>query len=156
MLISQAYIYADKFWMRLLCDLARLENKEVPVIACAVSLDHKLIAISTSKTITNCDPTAHAEIELIRYLAKLYKNHRLPSGISIYVNLEPCFMCYGAMLNARLSRLVFGCKDSKFGVFSNYNGLTAFGTINHSVSWLGGVISLDCRLILREFFSLLR
>lgn len=150
MLIKQEDIYADFFWMDYVCSLVN-SDIDVPIAACALDGDQRLITSATNATIRKNDPSAHAEVELLRAVSKIYGNHRLVD-ITVYVNLEPCLMCFGALLQARIKRLVFGCVDHKFGVLSRHSGLYFLGDLNHSFAWQGDVRSQKCSDILRTFF----
>lgn len=141
----------DQYWMRFLLDKLSVLDEDIPVAACAIDAEQNLLAFAKNQTIAVNDPTAHAEVQLLRILAKELSNYRLPS-ITVYVTLEPCIMCYGALLQARVARLVYACDDSKFGVLSKYDGLHTFGELNHKLSWTSGVCAEASSKILKEFF----
>ena len=124
---------------------------EVPVGAVLVK-NNKLISASHNLTISRRDPTAHAEINAIRIAAEKINNYRL-TGACLYVTLEPCAMCYGAIIHARISRLVFGAYDSKTGVCGSSIKLHEQECFNHSPEIIGGVLEEDCSLILKDFFK---
>lgn len=143
-------------WMKIALDeaqLAMIEN-EIPVGAVLVQ-DNKLIAQAHNRPIKNNDPTAHAEIEVLRKAGKKLKNYRLPKT-TLYVTLEPCSMCFGAIIHARIDRIVFGASDSKSGVFGSTINLSSEKFYNHRVSVSGGVLENDCKNILDKFFKLRR
>ena len=127
-----------------------LEEDEVPVGA-VVTVGGEILSKAHNKSISMNDPSAHAEILAIRKAADRVKNYRL-AGMTIYVTLEPCVMCAGAIIQARISRLVFGAHDPKSGgVFSLYNILND-RRLNHSVDVTGSVLENECSEILSRFF----
>jgi tRNA(adenine34) deaminase len=127
-----------------------LEEDEVPVGA-VVTVGGEILSKAHNKSISMNDPSAHAEILAIRKAADRVKNYRL-AGMTIYVTLEPCVMCAGAIIQARISRLVFGAHDPKSGgVVSLYNILDD-GKLNHSVEITGSVLENECSEILSRFF----
>ena len=146
----------DEFWMRLALEEANKASilGEVPVGAVIV-LNDKLIATGHNQPISKDDPTAHAEIVALREAAKKMGNYRLP-GASLYVTLEPCVMCSGAMLHARLSRVIFGAWDPKTGAAGSIISIFAEDKLNHQTSVLGGVLAEDSSHLLKTFFQLKR
>ncbi len=124
---------------------------EVPVGAVVVGADGAVIATGFNRTITDHDPTAHAEIVALRRAALALENYRLP-GATVYVTLEPCVMCLGAMLHARLARVVFGASDPKTGACGSVINLVDEHRLNHQTVVSGGVLELACGDILRTFF----
>lgn len=125
---------------------------EVPVGAVVVDAQGVVIAAGYNRTITDRDPTAHAEIVALRNASSILDNYRLP-GLSLYVTLEPCSMCMGAMMHARLSRVVFGAHDPKTGVCGSVLNLHEFKQLNHHTEVSGGVLADDCGNVLRQFFK---
>lgn len=125
---------------------------EVPVGAVVVDASGAVIATGFNRTITDSDPTAHAEIVALRNAAQEVENYRLP-GLSLFVTLEPCAMCMGAMMHARLSRVVFGARDPKTGVCGSVLNLHEIDQLNHHTKVHGGVLGEDCGNILRQFFK---
>jgi tRNA(adenine34) deaminase len=125
--------------------------EEVPVGA-VVSLSGEIIGSGFNRTISDCDPSAHAEIVAIRQAANNQNNHRL-NGATIYVTLEPCAMCVGAMIQARMQRLVFGTYDPKAGAVGSVLDLSDLKTLNHRIEINGGLLDDECSAILREFFA---
>ncbi|HHJ14392.1 MAG TPA: tRNA adenosine(34) deaminase TadA [Gammaproteobacteria bacterium] len=124
---------------------------EVPVGAVLV-LDGEVIGEGWNRPIAACDPTAHAEIQALREAARRVGNYRLP-GASLYVTLEPCLMCAGTMVHARIERLVYGASDPKRGVVSStWRAFEAQG-LNHRVEVQGGVLADACGDSLRAFFQ---
>lgn len=122
---------------------------EIPVGAILV-LDEKIIATAYNQTVMHCDPTAHAEILVLQRAAKQLKNHRLVETV-LYVTLEPCLMCVGAMIQARIKRLVFGAYDARLGAITHQ--LHHFKGLNHTFEVTEGVLSEACAKQLKEFFK---
>ena len=123
---------------------------EVPVGAVVVK-DGEIIGRGFNQPITSSDPTTHAEIVALRDAAAKLKNYRL-ADCELYVTLEPCMMCVGAMLHARLSRVVFGAADPKTGVCGSVMDLPAEEKLNHHATFEGGVLADECGEMLRTFF----
>jgi len=140
-------------WMKLAFQQALLAEKidEVPVGAVLVQ-DDRLIASAHNQPIANNDPTAHAEIQLLRAAGKTLNNYRLPNT-TLYVTLEPCTMCLGAMIHARVSRVVFGAYDDKTGVCGSCQDLSNSECFNHSIEIQGGVLADECKSLLQKFFK---
>jgi tRNA(adenine34) deaminase len=124
---------------------------EVPVGAVVVR-DGEVIATGFNQPIGTHDPTAHAEIMALRAAAEILGNYRLP-GCELYVTLEPCAMCSGAMMHARLSRIVFGASDPKTGVCGSVTNLFALEKLNHHAELVGGVLADQCGALLKDFFA---
>ncbi|WP_338881813.1 tRNA adenosine(34) deaminase TadA [Achromobacter veterisilvae] len=124
---------------------------EVPVGALVVSAQGDILGRGYNRTIIDHDPTAHAEIVALRHAARSLENYRLP-GITVYVTLEPCVMCIGAMLHARLSRVVFGAYDPKTGACGSVLDVGSVPKLNHHTSVTGGVLAEPCGELLRRFF----
>ena len=127
------------------------DKSEVPVGAIIV-MNNKVLSHSHNMPITHKDPTSHAEINAIRKASKRIGNYRLPTA-TMYVTLEPCAMCYGAIIHARISRLVFGAFDPKTGVCGSSIKLHRQNCFNHTPEITGGVLEKDCSLILKDFFK---
>ena len=123
---------------------------EVPVGAVVVK-DGVVIAVGYNQPIGRHDPTAHAEIQALRAAADKLGNYRLP-GCELYVTLEPCVMCSGAMLHARLARVVFGASDPKTGACGSVLNLFDQPALNHQTAIEGGVLADECGAFLRQFF----
>ena len=142
----------DETFMREALDLAAAAAAagEVPVGAVVVK-DGRIIGRGSNRPITTSDPTAHAEIVALREAAAAEKNYRL-TGCELYVTLEPCAMCVGAMVHARLARVVFGARDPKTGACGGVTDLTKLPT-NHQTAFEGGVLAEDCGAVLKRFFS---
>jgi tRNA(adenine34) deaminase len=124
---------------------------EVPVGAVVVR-NGELIGQGHNQPVANSDPTAHAEIIALRAAALCEKNYRL-NGVQLYVTLEPCAMCIGAMLHARVGRLVFGAYDSKAGAAGSVLDLANNRLFNHQMEVNGGLMQEDCAEILKNFFD---
>jgi tRNA(adenine34) deaminase len=124
---------------------------EVPVGAVSVR-DGQVISKAFNKPITNHDPSAHAEMLALRQAALAEQNYRLP-GTTLYVTLEPCAMCAGAMLHARVDRIVFGAPDPKTGAAGSVVDLFAMKQINHQTSIEGGIMGDECGQLLKNFFK---
>ena len=142
----------DEHWMGLALDQARQAAAagEVPVGAVVVK-DGQLVATGRNAPIAGHDPTAHAEVMALREAARVLGNYRL-DGCTLYVTLEPCAMCSGAMLHARLARVVFGAADPRTGVAGSVLNLFAQPLLNHQTQVTGGVLADDCAKVLKDFF----
>lgn len=126
-------------------------NGEVPIGCVIVDADGSLIARAGNRTITDNDPTAHAEILALRQAAKAIGNYRL-TGATVYSTIEPCVMCAGALVNARVKRLVFGAHDLRFGAVETKFRLCDSDILNHRIDVVSGVLAEECRLLMQEFF----
>jgi len=124
---------------------------EVPVGALIVK-EGQVIATGFNQPIGNHDPTAHAEIMALRAAAAILGNYRLP-GCEMYVTLEPCAMCAGAMMHARLARVVFGASDPKTGACGSVLNLFEQEKLNHHTELTAGVLAEECGTLLKEFFA---
>lgn len=127
------------------------DEGEVPVGAVVV-LDEKVIGEGWNRPISASDPTAHAEIQAMRAAASTRKNYRL-AGATLYVTLEPCAMCVGAMFHARLRRVVFGAADPKTGAAGSTVNLFEEKRLNHHALVRGGVLAAECGALLSGFFA---
>jgi tRNA(adenine34) deaminase len=143
----------DEDWMRHALRLAqRAEAQgEVPVGALLVQ-DHRCIAEGWNQPIQNHDPTAHAEIQVLRQAGRILQNYRL-IDTTLYVTLEPCVMCMGAIAHARVTRLVFGAYDPKRGAVCHALQLSDAPFLNHKIDWLGGVLEQSCAELIMNFFK---
>jgi tRNA(adenine34) deaminase len=143
----------DEIWMRLALDEAEdaLQEDEVPVGAVVV-LGEKVIGRGYNRVITNEDPTAHAEIVAMREAALFLQNYRLV-GTTLYVTIEPCAMCAGALVNARVKRLVYGARDPRAGAVESVFQICTREDLNHQVEILGGVLEAECREMIQSFFQ---
>lgn len=124
---------------------------EVPVGAVLVS-DGRAVASAGNQTIRDCDPTAHAEIVVLRAAAKMLGNYRL-AGTTLYVTVEPCAMCAGAMVQARIDRLVYGCDDPKGGAVRSCLEVLSHPKLNHRVEVTPGVLAGECSAAIQAFFA---
>lgn len=124
---------------------------EVPVGALLVDGQGEILAVDGNRTIGAHDPSAHAEMVVLRRAAEVLRNHRL-IGTTLYVTLEPCLMCVGAMVQARISRLVFGAADPKAGAVVSLYHLADDPRLNHRFPVTQGVLAPECGDILRRFF----
>lgn len=142
----------DEQWMRHAIRLAqRAEARgEVPVGALLVK-DGRCIAEGWNEPIGSNDPCAHAEIIALREAGKFLNNYRL-IDTTLYVTLEPCIMCMGAIMHARVKRLVFGAYDAKRGVVCSVMKLSDAAFLNHRIDWQGGILEQNCSELLLEFF----
>ena len=144
---------SDEDFMRLALDLAAEagENGEVPVGALVVQ-DGRIVGRGHNTPIAASDPTAHAEVVALRGAAGALGNYRL-AGCTLYVTLEPCAMCAGAIQHARIERLVFGAADPKTGACGSVVNLFAEPRLNHHATVHGGVLADACATILQTFFA---
>ena len=143
----------DTQWMQHALKLAERAAAagEVPVGAVLV-LDDKIIAEGSNSPIQDCDPTAHAEIKALRSAALSLNNYRLINA-TLYVTLEPCIMCAGAMVHARIKRLVYGASDPKAGAVQSVAKVLDKPFLNHRVEYQMGLLAQPCGLILSQFFQ---
>ena len=123
---------------------------EVPVGA-VVTSNGEIIGRGQNRVIRDCDPTAHAEIVAMRQAARFLHNYRL-NGCELYVTLEPCAMCAGAIIHARIGRLVYAAADPKAGACGSVLNVINHPRLNHQVDVLGGVLAQECGAMLTEFF----
>ncbi|MFZ6849633.1 tRNA adenosine(34) deaminase TadA [Undibacterium sp. RuRC25W] len=144
---------SDLFFMRAALTQAQLAwaDGEVPVGAVVVK-NGVIIATGYNRPIIDHDPTAHAEIMALRRAADVLGNYRLP-GCELYVTLEPCVMCAGAMMHARLARVVFGATDRKTGVAGSVLNIFDHAQLNHHTAVVGGVLADECAQLLKDFFA---
>jgi len=124
---------------------------EVPIGAVLVH-DGETLARSGNRTIRDCDPTAHAEVLVLREAARLLGNYRL-ADTTLYVTIEPCSMCAGALVQARVPRLVYGADDPKGGAVRSGFKILSHPRLNHQVEIISGVLAADCAAILQSFFA---
>ena len=139
--------------MRAALDEARTaaERGEVPIGAVLVH-EEKIISRAHNRTLTDNDPTAHAEMVAIREAAQRIRNHRL-NGTSLYVTVEPCAMCAGAMIQARIERLVYGCPEQKGGAVRTCFQILDHPAVNHRVEIISGVLADECAAVMQDFFA---
>jgi len=125
---------------------------EVPIGAVLIDSSNRIVAKNHNRCISLNDPTAHAEILVIRQAAMLFKNYRLNS-LTMFVTLEPCPMCMGAIINARLRMLIFGVFDQKSGAAGSLYNLANDKRLNHQVEVISGIMEKECKELLQEFFK---
>jgi tRNA(adenine34) deaminase len=126
---------------------------EVPVGAALVRhSDGVVVARGANRTIRDCDPTAHAEVVVLREAARALGNYRL-GGTTLYVTIEPCSMCAGAIIQARVPRVVYGCDDVKGGAVRSCFEVLSHPKLNHQVEVTSGVLAAECAAVIQEFFA---
>ena len=145
--------YGDEYWMQQAIEQARLaeEQDEVPVGAIIVK-DNQIIGKGHNLVISNHDSSAHAEIQAIRDAGKSIANYRIINS-TLYVTLEPCMMCVGAIVHARISKIVFAAYDPKTGMAGTQDNCFSKPYHNHQVTVVGGILDKECADFLREFFK---
>lgn len=143
----------DEDWMQYALSLAKKaeQQDEVPVGAILV-MDDECIAEGWNKPISSNDPTAHAEIMILRAASEQLQNYRLP-GTTLYVTLEPCMMCAGALIHARVARVVYGASDPKAGAAGSVFELLGTDKLNHKIEITRGVMKDECASLLTSFFQ---
>ena len=143
----------DTDYMRRALELARLarDRGEVPVGAVVV-LDEQVIGEGFNQPISSNDPTAHAEIVALRDAAARAKNYRLP-GARLYVTIEPCQMCVGAMVHARIAKVIYGTREPKAGAIESAMRAHEHPALNHRMEVQGGILEEDCREAIQSFFT---
>jgi tRNA(adenine34) deaminase len=143
---------ADERFMGEALDLARRAEAagEVPV-GCVIVLEGRVVATGFNRPVGGNDPTAHAEVEAMRAAARAIGNYRL-TGCTLYVTLEPCAMCAGAMVHARIARLVYGAADPRAGAAGSVFDLVQSEALNHRIPVEGGVLGEQSRALLQAFF----
>ncbi len=151
--MNQSRQSEDEAFLREALELARQagESGEVPVGAVVV-IKGRIVGRGRNSPITRTDPTAHAEVLALREAAKTVGNYRLPRA-TLYVTLEPCVMCAGAMVNARIRRLVFGTRDLRFGGVRSKFRVADSELLNHRVEIVEGPLAAECTELLRKFFE---
>ena len=153
MSFERAHSELDEHWMReafRAATEARL-RAEVPVGACIVSAG-EMLAVAGNRTRTDSDPTAHAEIVALREAARKLGNYRLNDAV-VYSTIEPCAMCAGALIQARVRRLVYGARDERAGAIDSHFGICATDFLNHRIEITAGVLEAECRTMMQEFFQ---
>ncbi len=144
----------DEFWMRQAINAAKEAEQldEVPIGACLIGAKGELLGIAGNRTRTICDPTAHAEILVLREGAQKIGNYRLTETI-LYTTIEPCAMCAGALIQARVTRLVFGAHDPRFGAVESIFQLCDSSSLNHQMEITAGVLADECKKLMQSFFK---
>ena len=142
----------DGHWMRQALAAAHeaRERGEVPVGTCIVS-DDTILAVVGNRTRTDQDPTAHAEIVALRHAAHKVSNYRLANAV-VYSTIEPCVMCAGALIQARVRRLVYGARDERAGAVESRFRVCDTDFLNHRIEVTAGVLEEECREIMQDFF----
>ena len=143
----------NEFWMRRAIEAAHEAEilNEVPIGACLIDKNGELLAVAGNRTRIDCDPTAHAEIIILREAAKKIGNYRL-TETTIYTTIEPCAMCAGALIQARIARLVFGATDERFGAVETHFRICDSSSLNHRMEITSGVLADECRTLMQNFF----
>jgi tRNA(adenine34) deaminase len=143
----------DEHWMRqaLVAAHEARSRGEVPIGTCIVRVE-SLVAVSGNRTRTDCDPTAHAEIVALREASKVVGNYRLTDA-TVYSTIEPCAMCAGALIQARVKRLVFGALDERAGAVVSHFKICETEFLNHRIEVSPGVLEDECQTLMREFFK---
>lgn len=151
--MEEGHLNKEEVYMRMALDEAKqaLKEGEVPVGAVLV-LEGEVLARAHNMPISLNDPTAHAEIMVLREAALRTKNYRLPNT-SLYVTVEPCLMCTGALLQARVKELVFGAFDHKAGACGSVYDIPSSPEVLHKLTVISGVLEKECREILQGFFK---
>ncbi len=144
---------SDEFWMNYAITAAKSAESigEIPIGACVVSGTGELLATAGNRTIIDCDPTAHAEILALREAGAKIGNYRLTDA-AVYSTIEPCAMCAGALVNARVKKLVFGAKDERFGAVETHFNICSSSFLNHQIEIVSGILTEDCRKLMQDFF----
>lgn len=143
----------DEHWMRCAFELAQQAQAEAEVpVGAVVILENHIIGEGWNQPIGLHDPSAHAEIAALRDAARRQSNYRLP-GATLYVTLEPCVMCVGAIMHARIARVVYGAADPKTGAAGSMYELLGSDKFNHRVAVTRGVLADQCAELLRNFFQ---
>ena len=142
----------DIYFMNMALDEAlRAEREgEVPIGAVLVS-EGLPLGRGHNCPVGSNDPTAHAEVRALQSAGAWIKNYRMPPGTALYVTLEPCLMCFGALVHARVDRVIYGAADSKVGV-TKHLGLLSGAPLNHKIDFAGGLMETECSEMLQEFF----
>jgi tRNA(adenine34) deaminase len=145
--------FSDEYWMRHALELAQQadQTNEVPVGAIVVK-GNAVIAEGFNQPISSADPTAHAEIVALRGAAQTLNNYRLPDT-TLYVTVEPCAMCAGAIIHSRIKRVVYGAAEPKAGAVCSHLQLFDQPQMNHRVEWTGGVLAEEAAATLQRFFA---
>lgn len=140
-------------YMRLALEAAKNAGQidEVPIGAVIVRGSGEVIATAWNRTISDCDPTAHAEILALRQAACTLQNYRMPDT-TLYVTIEPCIMCMGAIVHARMAKVVFGAPDLRWGGCGSICNLAEDRRLNHQVAVVSGVLAAECRGLIQDFF----
>jgi tRNA(adenine34) deaminase len=151
--MSDEQLKTDEYWMRtaLTAAVGARELNEVPIGACLIDNQGNLLAVAGNRTRIDCDPTAHAEVIVLREAARKIGNYRLTETV-LYTTIEPCAMCAGALVTARVKRLVFGAADERFGAVETLFRICDSSSLNHRMEITSGVLREECQKLMQEFF----
>jgi tRNA(adenine34) deaminase len=151
--VESAQEKVHECWMRESLRAAReaQTRDEVPIGTCIV-IGEQLLAVAGNRTRTDCDPTAHAEILALREAAREFGNYRLADAV-VYSTIEPCAMCAGALIQARVQLLVYGAADEKAGAVESHFHICDADHLNHRVEVIKGVLESECRELMQRFFQ---
>ena len=151
--VNETQQLIDERWMRHAISLAEKAGAEgeVPVGAVVVR-DNTMLGEAWNRPIGSCDPSAHAEVRALRQAAENERNYRLP-GTTLYVTIEPCTMCVGTIVHARVDRVVFGAREPKAGAVVSQNNLLDHPSMNTEISYAEGIMADQCSQLLRDFFA---
>ena len=155
LLMEQPLAERDVEFMQIALEEARAAAAagEVPVGAVLVrDSDGTVVARGSNRTIRDCDPTAHAEVVVLREASRVIGNYRL-AGTTLYVTIEPCSMCAGAIIQARVPRVVYGCDDIKGGAVHSCFEVLSHPKLNHQVEVTAGVLATECAAVIQSFFA---
>ena len=144
----------DEFYMTIAVEAANTARDfgEIPIGACLVDADGEILAVAGNRTISDSDPTAHAEILALREAARKISNYRLVNS-TIYSTVEPCAMCAGALVNARIKRLVYAADDERFGAARSIFRICDSPQLNHRIEITNGILAAECRELMQNFFK---
>ena len=146
----------DEKWMQIAINEANIAKSEDEIPVGAVLIQNgKFIAKAHNQPVSKNDPTAHAEIQVLRAAGEKLGNYRLTNS-TLYVTLEPCAMCFGAMVHARIERIVYGAYDSKTGVCGSCTDLRSSNCFKHQINITGGILQNECSKMLKKFFNIRR
>ena len=147
-------IRSDEFYMHRAMDQAHLAftNGDVPVGAVVVDTQGEIIGAGHNAPLASCDPSGHAEVRALREAGQRLGNYRL-EGCTLFVTLEPCMMCAGTMVHARIARLVYGAPEPRTGMVESKANLLAQPWFNHQIEITGGVLAVPAKRLLKQFFA---
>jgi tRNA(adenine34) deaminase len=150
---ERAQLEEHERWMRVALRAAHeaQARAEVPIGTCVVA-EGELLAVTGNRTRTDCDPTAHAEIVALRAAAQKLGNYRL-AGATVYSTVEPCAMCAGALIQARVRLLVYGAADERAGAIESHFQICEAPQLNHRIEVIKGILEAECRELMQEFFK---
>lgn len=155
--MTEFELYSDEYWMQLAYEQAVIaaSQQEIPVGAVLVS-QNQILGVGHNAPISQTDPTAHAEIQAIRQACHKLQNYRLPSDAALYVTLEPCTMCVGALIHSRVAKVVFAATEPKAGSLVSARKLLETGYYNHQFEVVSGCLQEQCSQQLSDFFRMRR